>query len=341
MELPKSYKQAAFKGLGEPLSIEEVELKLPGVGEVLVKVEACGVCHSEVFSQYNVFGGGFPRVPGHELIGRVVAIGSDVAGWKVGDRIGGGYHGGHDGVCNACIMGLPQMCEPYIVNGVTRDGGYAEYCILLAKAGVRIPDEVDAAMYAPMLCAGVTVFNAIRSASLQPGDTVAVQGLGGLGHLAVQIAKKMGYRVVAISRGPEKEKAAEELGANEYIDSSAGDAGAALRDLGYAKLVVTTAMATDAIAPLIKGVGIFGKLAILSVPENGEITVNSNEMMMRGISVQSWPVGNCYDSEKVINFALLQGVECAIETFPLERAQEAFEKMLSGKVRFRAVLTMG
>lgn len=187
-----------------------------------------------------------------------------------------------------------------------------------------IPADVDAAKYAPLLCAGSTVFNAIKSAKLDAGATVAVQGLGGLGHMAVQFARKMGYRVVAISRGRDKEKSVRELGAQEYIDATAGDAGEALKNLGFASLVVTTAMETAAMTPLIKGIGIYGKLMILSFPQSGAITVDSNEMIMRGVSVQSWPVGNCQDCAKTVEFAHLQGIDCAVETYPLDRAQEAF-----------------
>lgn len=200
----------------------------------------------------------------------------------------------------------------------------AEYCIIRAQAAVHVPEGVDAAKYAPMLCAGSTVFGAIKSGNLKPGDTVAVQGLGGLGHMAVQFARKMGYRVVAISRGSDKEKSVRELGAHEYIDSTAVDPGEALKELGYANLVVTTAMETAAMTPLIKGIGIYGKMLILSFPQDGKITVDSNEMMMRGVAVQTWPVGSYYDGEKTIEFANMQGLDCAVETFPLEKAQDAF-----------------
>jgi D-arabinose 1-dehydrogenase-like Zn-dependent alcohol dehydrogenase len=199
---------------------------------------------------------------------------------------------------------------------------------------------VDAAKYAPLLCAGSTVFNAIKSANLKPGNTVAVQGLGGLGHMAVQFARKLGYRVIAISRGSDKEKSVRALGAHEFIDATAGDPGEALKNLGYADLVLTTAMETAAMTPLIKGIGIFGKLMILSFPQSGQITLDSNEMIMRSISVQSWSVGNCFDCEKTVAFAHQQNLESAVETYPLAKAQDAFDAMLSGKVRYRAVITM-
>ncbi|KAH9883500.1 alcohol dehydrogenase GroES-like domain-containing protein [Xylariomycetidae sp. FL2044] len=328
MALPKSYKQAAFKKVGGNLILETVPLQHPERGQVLVKVETCGICHSDVFSQRNPWGAGFPIVPGHEIIG------------NVGDRIGGGWHGGHDQTCDKCRQGFYQFCQPMVVNGVTKNGGYAEYCLLWAHAAVRVPVDVDAAKFAPMLCAGPTVFTAIRSAGLQPGDTVAIQGLGGLGHIAVQMARKMGFRVITISRDREKEKSIRDLGAPEYIDATAGDAGKALVELGYAKLVVTTALDSAAMAPLIKGIGIMGKMAILSIPESGALALDIPDMIMRGVSVRPWPVSSCNDFEKTVDFAHLQGLDCAVETFPLEKAQEAFDAMLSGKVRYRAVLRM-
>ncbi|KAF2707967.1 alcohol dehydrogenase GroES-like domain-containing protein [Pleomassaria siparia CBS 279.74] len=340
MSLPKTYKQAVFNEAGGSLVLEEVPIKMPSAGDILVKVEACGVCHSDLFSQYNAFGGGLPRVPGHEIIGTVAVVGDDVTGWKTGDRIGGGWHGGHDATCEKCKRGLFQFCEPYVINGVTKNGGYAEYCFIRAEAAVRIPVEVDAAKYAPMLCAGSTVLTAIRSAGLQSGDTVAVQGLGGLGHMAIQFSKKMGYRVIAISRGRDKEASVRALGAHEYIDATACDAGEALKKLGYAKLVVTTAMDTKAMTPLIKGIGIFGKLLVLSLPQPSDITINTNDMLLRGVSVQAWPVGSCHDCERTVEFAHQKGVECAVEVFPLEKAQDAYDAMLSGAVRYRAVITM-
>ncbi|ORY69601.1 dehydrogenase [Pseudomassariella vexata] len=337
--LPETYLQAAFKSQGANLTLEHVPLKQPTKGEILVKVEACGVCHSEVFAQQNTFGAGFPMVPGHEIIGKVVAVGSDVAEWKVGDRIGSGYHGGFDGTCAQCKSGWTQMCNNASYNGITRNGGFAEYVNIRAEAAVRVPDEADAAKLAPLLCAGSTVFSALKSANITTGQTVAVQGLGGLGHLAIQFARRMGYRVIAISRGPEKEKAARELGAHEYIDATKGDAGEALWALGGAQLALTTALSNDAFTPLIKGLGITGKLLIITgVP--GDITVDATAMIMRGISVQAWPVANALDNEKTIAFAHLHQVDCAIETFPLSRAQDAFDAMMNGTVRFRAVITM-
>ncbi|OTB14793.1 hypothetical protein K445DRAFT_334217 [Daldinia sp. EC12] len=338
MALPASYKQAAFKAVGGPLVLEEVPLRLPGSGELLVKVEACGSCHTDSLAQHNTFGGGFPIVPGHEIIGTVAAVGDDVKGWKIGDRIGGGYHGGHDETCDMCLQNWPQMCDKPIANGINWNGGYAEYTILRAQAAVRIPADADAAQIAPLLCAGSTVFNALRLAGVKPNDTVAIQGLGGLGHLAIQYANRMGYRVIAVSRGTEKEKAAREFGAHEYIDSSKEDAGAALKALGGAQAAFTTALSAESFAPLIRGLNLMGKLVVLSLP--GDMTLSHIDMVQRGISVQAWPVGNNRDSESAIEFAHRHGAKCAVETYSLDQVQEAYDAMMSGRPRFRAVLKM-
>jgi len=335
--LPKTFKKAAFKEQGGRLSIEEAPLQGPSNNEILIKVEACGVCHSDIVVQNNAFGAGFPLIPGHEVIGRVAAVGDGVQAWKVGDRIGAGWHGGHDGTCGACQKGLFQMCENQAITGVTRDGGYAEYVRIRAESAVRVPEDVDAATYAPVLCAGVTVFNGMRQMNVGPGETVAIQGLGGLGHLGVQYANKFGYRTIAISRGADKEKFARELGAHEYVDSSKGPAGAAIKALGGAALIVTTNPHAEQIPELLNGLGPRGKLLVLSLP--GEIPFNFNAMVGRGLSVHSWPAGHAIDMEDAIRFAQLKDIGCLIEKFPLEKANEAYDAMLSGKVRFRSVIT--
>ncbi|OTB01587.1 hypothetical protein M426DRAFT_323346 [Hypoxylon sp. CI-4A] len=322
MALPESYRQFTFKTSGGSLILEDVPLQLPGSGEILIKVEACGVCHTDTCAQNNTLGGGFPRVPGHEIIGRVVAVGDNVTDWKAGDHIGAGFHGGHDGTCNQCQQNFPTMCDNPISNGINRNGGFAEYCTLRAEAAVHIPEDVDAVQIAPLLCAGSTVFNALRHAGVKPGEAVAIQGLGGLGHLAIQYANRMGYRVIAVSRGAEKEKAARELGAHDYIDSSKGDAGAALKALGGAQVAFTTALSAESFTPLIRGLNVMGRLVILSLP--GDWKVNHRDMIRRGISVQAWPVGNNRDSEKAVEFAHRHGVECFVETFTFEEAQKAY-----------------
>lgn len=338
MSLPQTYKQAVFKEADAPLTIEDVKLTPPGKGEVLVKVEACGVCFSDMFAQKNIMGGGFPIVPGHEIIGHVAAVGDGASAWKVGDRIGGAWHGGHDGTCKACKKGWFQMCDNELVNGETKGGGYAQYCKLRTEAAVRVPAHVDAAKYAPILCAGVTVFNSMRHMNIPPGASVGIQGLGGLGHLAIQYANKFGYRVVALSRDSKKEKSARELGAHEYVDASKTDTGEALQKLGGMSLIVATAPSVDAITPLLKGLGILGKLLILSVP--GEVPVNTGIMIRYGLSIQSWPSGHATDSEEAIEFTELENINCMVEKFPLARANDAFDAMMKGTVRFRAVITM-
>ncbi|KAL1979144.1 hypothetical protein VTN96DRAFT_6682 [Rasamsonia emersonii] len=338
MTLPTTFKQAVFKAVGAPLTIEEVPLTPPAKGELLVKVEACGICYSDTVAKYGSMGGGFPIVPGHEIIGRVAAVGDGVSEWKIGDRVGGGWHGGHDGTCKACKNGLFQMCDNAVVNGVTKGGGYAEYCKLRAEAAVRVPAHVDAATYAPMLCAGVTVFNSMRKMNIPPGATVGIQGLGGLGHLAIQYANRFGYRVVAISRDGQKEQFARQLGAHEYIDASKGDPGEALQRLGGASMIVATAPDAQVMNPLLKGLGMLGKLLILSVP--GDVPVNTNIMIRYGLSVHCWPGGHATDAEEAIEFTERTNINCMVEKFPLERANDAFEAMANGTVRFRAVITM-
>ncbi|KXG50995.1 Polyketide synthase, enoylreductase [Penicillium griseofulvum] len=309
--IPSTYKQAIFKEAGASLTLEEVALTLPKRDEILVKVEACGVCHSDHFAQTNLMGGGFPIVPGHEIIGRVVAVGEGETLWKEGDRVGGAWHGGHDD---------------------------AEYCIIRREAAVSIPDHVNAAQYAPMLCAGVTVFNSMRQMKIPPGEVVAIQGLGGLGHLALQYANKFGYRVVALSRDSSKEEFARKLGAHDYIDTSKEDPVAALQKLGGASLIVSTAPVPEIINPLIQGLGVMGKLLILSIV--GGIEVHTGLLVGKGKSIWSWPSGHATDSEDAIAFADLHGIDCMVKEFPLEQCNEAFDAMMEGSVRFRAVITM-
>jgi D-arabinose 1-dehydrogenase-like Zn-dependent alcohol dehydrogenase len=277
-------------------------------------------------------------VPGHEIIGKVAAVGESVTLWTEGDRVGAGWHGGHDNSCKACKKGFFQMCDNQAINGETKAGGYAEYVLVRSEAAIRVPAHVDAAKYAPIMCAGLTCFNSIRNMKIGVGETVAVQGLGGLGHLAIQYAARLGYRVIAISRGGDKEKFARDLGAHEYIDSSKTDAGEALQKLGSASLVVTTSPSGDVISPLLKGLGILGKLLILSVP--GELPIDTAVMLRYALSVQLWPCGSAVDAEETIRFTELQDINCMVETFPLDKANDAFSHMLSCKARFRAVITM-
>ncbi|KAG7051252.1 alcohol dehydrogenase GroES-like domain-containing protein [Colletotrichum scovillei] len=338
MSLPKTYKAWQVKEAGAPLQLQTVESKAPGKGEVLVKVLACGICHSDVGMQKGEFGPVHPRVPGHEIVGDIVAVGESVSRFTGGERVGGAWHGGHDGTCATCQLGQFQSCQNGPINGVTRDGGYAEYVTLRAEAVVRVPADLDPAETAPLLCAGVTVFNGIRKMEIPQGSLVAVQGLGGLGHLAVQYATKMGYRVAAISSGAAKAQFASELGAEYFIDSSVEDPVARLKALGGAALVVATAPNAKAISPLTGALRARGKLLVLAPV--GNIEINSLHLIAGGCSVHGWPSGHAGDSEDAIEFSRKQGVKCLIEKFPLGEAPEAVERMMSNKVRFRSVLVM-
>jgi len=336
--LPKEYKVAVFESKGAPLTFKTVKLELPKPGEVLVKVLAVGVCHSDNAVQHGIFGNSFPIVPGHEIIGEIAAVPDTEKIWKVGDRVGGPWHGGHDNTCKRCKHGLFQMCENAAINGVTRDGGYGEYVALRTEAVVHIPTDVDPAEYAPILCAGVTVFNSLRVQHITQGEIVAVQGLGGLGHLALQYANKMGYKTVAISSSGAKEKFARDLGAHEYIDGSKEDAAETLLKMGGAACIVLTAPNEKLIGKLLPGLAPLGKLLILAA--TGPCEINPASMIANGTSITAWPSGHALDSEEAIEFALRHNVNCMIEKFKLEQANEALEHMTSGKVRFRAVLVM-
>jgi len=336
--LPKTYKAARLEKANSPLVFKDVELKAPGEGEVLVKVIATGICGSDAGIEAGHFGDIFPLTPGHELIGDVVAVGPGEKRWKAGDRVGGAWHGGHDGTCKPCARGQFQMCQNQAINGVTRDGGYAEYVTLRAEAVVDVPNDVDPAEYAPILCAGVTVFNSIRKQKIEAGELIAVQGLGGLGHLAVQYANKMGYRVVALSSGDKKRDFALRLGAHEYIDSSKVDPIKRLQDLGGAALIVATAPNPKAISPLTGGLQAGG--AVLVLAPCGPIEVNTLDLIMKNTAVLGFPSGHSLDSEEAIAFTKLHGIKCMVEKFPLNRAQEAFDHMKNGNARFRSVLVM-
>ncbi|KAI9678711.1 MAG: hypothetical protein M1817_005768 [Caeruleum heppii] len=336
--LPKTFKAAAFETKGSRLTFKDLPLEQPKDGEVLVKVLATGVCHTDADIGEQHMGNPLPIVPGHETIGNVVAVPPSEKTWKVGDRVGGAWHGGHDGTCLQCKRGSFQMCQQAEVNGLSRNGGYAQYVTLRTEAVVRVPADVDPATYAPILCAGVTTFNAIRNMHILAGSIVAVQGLGGLGHLAIQYASKMGFRVVALSSSADKEKFAKELGATDYVDSSKQSPVEALQKLGGASLIVATAPNPAAIGPLVGGLQPGGKLLVLSPA--GDIQVSTAALIMGARSVHGWPSGASLDSEEAINFARIHDVNCMVEKFPLSEAQKAFDAMLNNKVRFRSVLVM-
>jgi D-arabinose 1-dehydrogenase-like Zn-dependent alcohol dehydrogenase len=321
--------------------IVEREIPQPGSGTVRVKVQACGVCHSDMFTKEGLFPGiRYPRVPGHEVIGLVDAVGTGVPGWKPGQRVGIGWHGGNCGYCDNCRRGNFFACQTASqVTGITYDGGYADYMIAPASALARVPDELSSVDAGPLMCAGVTTFNALRNSDARPGEVVAVLGLGGLGHLGVQYANKMGFRTVAIARGPDKEPLARKLGAWRYIDSQAEDPAAALTKLGGARVILATVTSGEAMSAVIGGLAIKGTLMVIGAPE--KLEVSPFALISGSRSVKGWYSGTSIDSEDTLSFSVLTGVRSMNETFPLEKAAEAYDRMLSGKARFRVVLTTG
>jgi len=340
MDIPKTCKVVVCESKGAKLVIKELPVPEPKAAEILIKVHACGVCHSDSSAIAGDFGDvvSYPFIPGHETVGTVVSLGSGVTKWKVGDLVGGAWHGGHCGNCRSCQRGLFQMCDHEAINGINRIGGYAEYTTLRSEAAVRLPSNLDKSEMAPLLCAGVTVFNGIRKMDIEQGSTVAIEGLGGLGHLAVQYARKMGYRTVALSSSDAKHQFATDLGATDYVDGSKESAVGVLQKMGGADLIVVTAPNPKLITDLPWAIASRGKVLVLAAV--GDITVSTSPMIMKGVSVHGWPSGHALDCEDAIAFAQRQGVNCMIEEFPLDRVQEAIDHMLSGKVRFRAVLVM-
>lgn len=310
----------------------------PGAGQLRIKVEACGMCHSDVFVKSGAFPGlVLPRIPGHEIAGTLDAVGAGVSGWKAGDRVGVGWHGGHCFECGPCRKGLFINCEKGQIAGITYDGGYAEYVVVRSEAAARIPDALEAVEAGPLLCAGITTYNALRNSGARPGDTVAVQGIGGLGHLAIQYAARMGFRTVAISHGTDKGPLARQLGAHEYIDTTTASVAEALQKLGGADLVLATAPHSEAIAGTIEGLKPRGKLLIVAAPF--EPLQVSAFALLSGRTIAGWPSGSSIDSQETMAFSALTGVKPRIEVFKLEQAEEAYAKMMENRLRFRAVLT--
>jgi alcohol dehydrogenase, propanol-preferring len=322
---------------GAPFAVIERDVPEPGAGQVRIQVEACGVCHSDALVKFAAFPGmALPRVPGHEVAGRIDAVGAGVSQWKPGDRVGVGWHGGHCFRCTACRKGIYINCESAKITGLSHDGGYAEYMVAPAESVARIPDGLGAVEAGPLLCAGITTFNSLRNSGARPGDTVAVQGIGGLGHLALQFASRMGFRTVALSRGADKEKLARELGAHDYIDTAAVSADEGLQRLGGADLVLATAPKSDAIASVIDGLKPRGKLLIVAASTE-PLTIQPLTLLS-GKTIAGWPSGSAIDSEDTMTFSARAGVRPRTESFPLEKAEEAFQKVMENKVRFRAVL---
>ena len=320
-----------------PFELVERDVPAPAPGWVGIKVEACGVCHSDALVRSGAYPGlMLPRVPGHEIAGRVDAVGSGVTAWKVGDRVGVGWHGGHCFECDPCRRGLFINCVKARVTGISHDGGYAEYVVVPAESVARVPEGMSAAEVGPLLCAGVTTYNSLRNSGARAGQTVAVQGIGGLGHLGVQYAARMGFRTVAISRGADKAKLARELGAHEYIDTEVTPAADGLKKLGGADLVLATAPSSEAIASVIDGLKPRGKLLIVAAPFT-PMPVNALGLL-RGKSIAGWPSGSSIDSEDTVVFSALTGVRPRVEEFALADVETAFARMMENRVRFRAVL---
>ena len=325
-----------------PFEIVEREIPEPGAGSVRVKVEACGVCHSDSFTKEGHWPGiQYPRVPGHEVAGIIDAVGTGVVGWTAGQRVGVGWHGGHCGYCDSCRRGDFVTCQiAFQVPGIAYDGGYADYMIAPAGVLALIPKELSAVDAGPLMCAGITTYNSLRNSGALPGDLVAVLGIGGLGHLGIQFAAKMGFRTVAIARGMDKEPLARKLGAVHYIDSRAQDAAAELVKLGGAKVILATVTSGKAMSAVLGGLGVNGKLIIVGAADE-PLEVNAFLFIGGRRSIIGWPSGSSIDSQDTLSFSLLTGVRAMNEVFPLERAAEAYEHMMSGKARFRAVLTTG
>jgi D-arabinose 1-dehydrogenase-like Zn-dependent alcohol dehydrogenase len=320
-----------------PFEVVERDVPEVAANQVRIKVEACGICHSDAFVKFGAFPGlQLPRIPGHEIAGRVDAVGAEVTAYKPGDRVGVGWHGGHCFKCNACRKGLFINCEKAQVTGISYDGGYAEFVVVPEQAVARMPESLDAAEAAPLLCAGITTYNALRNSGARAGDTVAVQGIGGLGHLGLQYAAKMGFRTVAISRGADKEALARQLGAHEYIDTAVVSAAEGLQKLGGADLVLAAAPNSEAIASTVDGLKARGKLLLVAAPHDP--VPFSAFSLLSGKTISGWPSGTAIDSEETLSFSALSGVRPVIERFKLEQADEAFAKVMENKVRFRAVL---
>jgi D-arabinose 1-dehydrogenase-like Zn-dependent alcohol dehydrogenase len=333
-------KAAQIPNPGADFEIVEREIPNPDAGQVRIKVQACGICHSDAFTKDGSWPGiQYPRIPGHEVVGLVDELGDRVTRWKKGQRVGVGWHGGHDGTCGACQRGDFRNCQNLKVPGISYDGGYQQYMVAPVEAVVAIPESLSDTEAAPLLCAGITMFNSLRHSGAFPGDIVAVQGIGGLGHLGIQFAHKLGYQVAAIGRGAENEPLARKLGASVYIDSKSTNAAAVLQELGGARVVVATAPNSKAMSELFDGLGPNGKLMVIGAAFD-PIEVTPVQLITGSRSIQGWASGTTADEDETLRFAELTGVRPMIETYPLEKAAEGYEQMLSGKAQFRVVLTM-
>ncbi|HVF54550.1 MAG TPA: alcohol dehydrogenase [Pyrinomonadaceae bacterium] len=333
-------KVAQIPAPGADFQIVEREVPDPGPGHVRIKVQACGVCHSDVFTKEGSWPDiQYPRVPGHEVVGRIDEVGAGVSGWTKGQRVGVGWHGGHDGTCAYCRRGDFSNCRNHKIAGISYDGGYQQFMLAPAEALVEVPESLSDAEAAPLLCAGVTTFNALRHSNASPGDLVAVQGVGGLGHLGIQFANKFGYRVAAVGRGPENAALAKKLGASHYIDSRATNAAEELQKLGGARAILSTAPSSKAMSGLFDGLGPHGRFMVVGA-DFEPIEVTPTQFISGSRAIQGSYGGIPADSEETLRFAELSGARPMIETYPLERAAEAYARMISGDAQFRVVLTM-
>ncbi len=337
--MPKM-KVAQVAKAGADFEIVEREIPQPGMGQVRIRVQACGVCHSDVLTKEGLWPGiVYPRVPGHEVAGLIDEAGPGVTQWTKGQRVGVGWHGGQDGTCLACRRGDFANCANLKISGISYDGGYQEYMLAPVEALARMPESLDAAEAAPLLCAGITTFNALRHSGALPSDLVAVQGIGGLGHLGIQFAQKFGYKVAAIGRGPENSMLAKKLGASVYIDSAAKNAAAELQKLGGARAILATAPSSKAMSSLIDGLGDNGTMVVVGAAPD-PIEVSPIQLIQGRKNIQGWSSGIPTDSEDTLRFAELTGVRPMIEKYPLAKAGEAYARMMSGQAQFRVVLTM-
>jgi D-arabinose 1-dehydrogenase-like Zn-dependent alcohol dehydrogenase len=333
-------KVAQIPSPGADFQIVEREIPKPGVGQVRIKVQACGICHSDVLTKEGSLPGiQYPRVPGHEVAGTIDELGAGVSEWKQGQRIGVGWHGGQDGTCLSCRRGDFRNCRNVKIPGISYDGGYQEYMVAPVEALAAIPDTLSSVEAAPLLCAGITTYNSLRHSGALPGDLVAVQGIGGLGHLGIQFANKFGYKVAAIGRGSENAALAKKLGASLYIDSKATNAAQELQKMGGAQVILATAPNSKAMSELIDGLGPNGKLMVIGATFD-PIEVTPPQLIFGSRTIQGWAAGTPADSEDTLRFAELSGVRPMIETYPLEKAAEGYARMMSGNAQFRVVLTM-
>lgn len=333
-------KVALIPKAGADFQIVDREIPQPGPQQVRIKVQACGVCHSDMFTKEGWWPGiEYPRVPGHEVAGIVDEVGAGVSEWKKGQRVGVGWHGGHDGTCLYCRRGDFGNCQNMKVAGISYDGGYQEYMVAPAEAVTAIPEGLSDVEAAPLLCAGITTYNALRHSGALPGDLVAVLGIGGLGHLGIQFANKFGYKVAAIGRGPESAELAKKLGASVYIDNKMTNAAEALQKLGGAQVILATAPSSKAMSEVIDGLAPNGKLMVVGATADS-LTVTPIQLITGSRAIQGWASGTPADAEDTLNFAELTGVRPMIETYPLEKAAEAYARMMSGNAQFRVVLTM-